>query len=269
MKKKFISLSIALLATIIVCAPMICLAAIAEKEVKAALTVSAVVPSIACAQFSSATINVSDILADASQKALVTVKVNDCDKEPIAGANVILTSNRGQIDTILAVSSDGVPIDLPIGQKGPVTNSSGYVYFQVSSDVPGDALLSTLVDATISLDQLKLTFLPLPFPKNITVTIEVPKLFSKEGSITLFRPAEQSIDRKKLVNLGVEYRVPYWITLAFIGLTGLNVLLLATIILLSVKIIRQQKIEMIQVDQELSILTREEKDIEDIKNSTK
>ena len=241
-------------------------AADSEKEVKASLSISATVPTVACAQFSSVTKNVSDLLSDSSQRVLITAKVNDCTNQPIVAASVIVTSNRGQIDTITPVTSSGTPITIPIGQKGGLTDVNGYAFFEVRSNVPGEALFSTLIDGTISLDQTKIIFLPLPFPKNVTVTIEVPRILAKDGNITLFRPAEQEIDKEKMVNMGVEFRLPQWVGWLLFGLFFLNVILFAVIIFLSVRIGRYQKITLAKADKELDILAKEEKEIEEIKN---
>jgi hypothetical protein len=235
------------------------------KDVKAAVTVAAVVPTRACPQYSSFVANNTQILADATQKITFTVIVKDCIQVPLANSQVTITSNRGAIDKIDYVDENGNVLDTGdgLGSSG-ITDANGYVFFEGYSGVPGEAVFSAKVDTFLDLNQVKITFLPLPFPKNITVALEVPKFISSTGIITIFRPKDYDVDKDKLVNMTMELRIPIWVFYLIIFVILLNTTMFSTIMALIFKIRKLQKVEIEHIEQEEQILNKEEQEIEKI-----
>jgi hypothetical protein len=239
--------------------------ALAEEvgEVKANVSVDALVPTTACAQYSSFTANNSQILSDATQKITFTVLVKNCSEVPLTDALVTITSNRGAVDKVDNVDEDGNVIDTGdgVGISGK-TDANGYAFFQGYSGVPGEAIFSANVDSQLALDQIKITFLPLPFPKSISVVVEVPRIISPSGIITIFKPKDFDVDRDKLVNMTMELRIPSWVFYLFIFVILLNTTMFATITALTIKIGNLQKVEIEHIEKEEEILAKEEKEIE-------
>lgn len=245
------------------------LKAMEEKEVKAAVSVEAVVPTTACAQYSSFTANVTEILADSTQKVTLTAIVKDCTNVAIEDALVTITSNRGGIDKIDSVDSNG---NLQLAGDGlgisGETDSNGYAFFEAYSGVPGEALFSAKVDSLLNLNQIKVTFLPLPFPKSISVALEVPRFIAKSGVITLFQPKAQDIDKGKLVNMTMELRIPIWVFYFTVFVIFLNATMFVTILILLYRIRKIQKVEMADLETDKELLEKEEKEIETIANKS-
>jgi hypothetical protein len=232
-------------------------------EVKAAVAVGATVPSKICPQYSSFVTNVTEILSDASQKALFTVHIKDCGQVELANTPLAITSNRGALDKLHVVDSIGNVIDTGdgLGLQGS-TDANGFIFFQAYSNIPGEAIFSASGDNMVDLGQIKITFLPLPFPKNISVVAEVPKIISPSGLITLFKPKDYDVDRDKLVNLTMELRIPAWVFYVFILIIFLNTAMFSSIMALVFKIRAMQKVEIEHIEQEEEILKKEEQEIE-------
>jgi hypothetical protein len=220
-------------------------AATDDAAVKAAITVAATVPSRACPQFTIISTNVPEALADNSQKILVSVQLKDCEQALFPNSSVFLSTNRGAIDRADVVTASGsvVKQGYGTGVEG-ITGSDGKIYFNVYSDVPGEAILSLKADNTLLLGTKTVKFLALPFPKNISISISVPPIIGniipgynkKESTLPLFVPQTQQYDTAKIVNLGVDLRLPFWlfillalIILAIPTLSTSNILLLRRI----------------------------------------
>jgi hypothetical protein len=266
MFRKIIYLGICLAIASMAFAPTFALAE-ESPEVKAAVSVAATVPSKICVQFSSFTSNVSEILSDASQKALFTVKLEDCSEIELKNTPVVITSNRGAIDKMEVVDSGGNVLSTGdgVGITG-TSDNNGYIFFRAYSNIPGEAIFSARGDGLVDIGQLKLTFLPLPFPKNIVVVAEVPKIISPSGIITIFKPKNFDVDKDKLVNLTMELRIPSWVFYLFIFIILLNTTMFTAIMALVLKIRKLQRVEIEHIEHEEKIL---EKEVKEIKKSQK
>jgi hypothetical protein len=245
--------------------PFVTNADIDNPEVKANMIVTAIVPTKACGQYSSVVSNVAEILSDASQKATITVKVFDCANLAISGSEVTITSNRGSIDKINQVDSDGDIIVSGDGQGlSALTDINGFLFYQVYSSVAGESTYTARVDSQLDIGQVKITYLPLPFPKNISVVVEVPKIIAPSGEITIFKPKNYDIDREKLVNLTMELTIPVWVFYLVTFISISNVLMFLTIMLLVFRIRKMQKVELADLKLDTELLQKEETEIEKI-----
>jgi len=205
------------------------------------VNVNALVGSKVVLQYSSATSNVNESLADLSQRALITVKLRDADNEPLKDIPVTVFSNRGDIDWIRASSANGEIIELIDDKPIIKSDENGFVFFRVASKVPGEAHFNVLADNLIEFEPIKIKFLPLPFPTNITVTIEVPSFMSPDNKITIFKPFGHEFDRDKLVNLGVEIIIPFWLAATILLLLTLGPILFFIIFLLILRVKKYEK----------------------------
>jgi len=246
--KKFL---VYLFAFLTICSAGFAFPVLAEEngEVKAAVAVAATVPSDVCPQYSNVGINVTEILADASQKATITVTLKDCSQVPMADIDVEISTDRGGIDILKYVDENGNVQASGDGNgvRGK-TDANGFAFFQISSRVPGKTTIRTKVDNLVDLNNLTLTFTSLPFPKTVTISVEVPKFIAPSGKITIFKPSQTDnvVNEEELVNLGVEVIIPQWSVVLGVGAVSLNFLLFIIIIVLIRRVkkidIREEKI---------------------------
>lgn len=181
--------------------------------------VSATVDSKVSKLQSSINTNTTETLADpSSHSVLLTITLKDVNGKPMPNILVIVTSGRGQVDIIEAVSklAPGTVHAAEINDmQKDKTDENGQVQFRVTSFVPGEAIFTVLADTLVTLDPIKVTFEPLPFPTDLTVSIDNP-FTNKE--IVLYSPKQQ-LDRglsgaqivaKKLVNTGTKIQISFW-----------------------------------------------------------
>lgn len=243
-----------------------------EGEVKAAVAVAAVVPTRVSEINSSITVNKKEALSDKKDFFLVTVKLRDKDNSPLPDIRVSLSSVRGEIDRIEAVGISGGTVTILGGDPPYMTrsNAEGFAFFKVTSSVPGETAFTALVDSLVTLPSetvsLTVKFLPLPFPENITISIAVPSIISPDGKITIFEPKdkESSIDRDKLVDLGTELIVPFYVLVIILILSSISPILIIIVMML-LRRIRKLNLKEIKVlgDEDI-ILEKEEKTLEAI-----
>jgi hypothetical protein len=229
-----------------------------EKEVKALVAVAATVPSKVCPQYSSLTANVKEVLSDDSQKVTFTVQLKDCSENQLENIPVELKSNRGAIDKINKIGPSGQILQSGdgLGVSG-VTDSNGFAFFESYSSVPGGAIFNLTADDQLTVGQLNIKYLPLPFPKNIIVVVEVPKFVSESGGITILKPAEVDYSDDKLVNLTMEVRIPVWVTYILAGFLTVNSLLFLLLLLSLFKLRNIQKLEQKDIEIDEAILRKE------------
>lgn len=182
------------------------------------LIVSANVDSKVSKEKSTVTTNVKEILADFSQRVIITVIVRDKNGNPSKGIKVHVTSNRGEVDQIVAIKASGGNLT-PEEDAQPnitVTDENGIAIFRAASSVPGEVTFYTIADYIVELEPLNITFLPLPFPTDLTISVEVPTFINPQGKIVLFAPSKLTIDRTRLINTGTEIRISYALFLCII-----------------------------------------------------
>ncbi|MGA2667040.1 MAG: hypothetical protein ABSE91_03035 [Patescibacteria group bacterium] len=186
----------------------------------AEVNVSAVVDSKVSKIQSSVDTNTQETLSDpASHSILLTITLKDADGNPMPNISVVVTSNRGQVDIIEAVSKLGPgkvqAADISDMQKD-TTDQNGQVQFRVTSFIPGEAVFTVVADTLVTLNPIKVTFDPPPFPTNVTVGMTNP-ITGKE--ITLYSPKQQideglsgaQIAAQKLVNTGTKIQISFWV----------------------------------------------------------
>jgi len=205
------------------------------------VNVSAVVDSKVSKTQSDVGTNATQTLADpASHSILLTITLKDAAGNPMPNIPVVVTSSRGQVDIIEAVSkisfdkspNHKVGFTSLIGEfifsrahaaevsdlQKDITDKNGQVQFRVTSFIAGDAIFYVLADTLINLDPIKVTFEPLPFPTNVTISMSNP-FTGKE--IVLYEPKESKgqigqglsgtqMAAKELVNTGTKVQISFW-----------------------------------------------------------
>ncbi len=225
-------------------------------------TVNATVPSKVIPENSEATSNVSSILADISQRVIITVKLKDKSGNPLPNIRVELFSNRGDIDQIKAVQSkNGSLTALSTEDKTQnnvtLSDSQGFAYFRISSTVAGEAIFTPVADTIVKLTPIKVTFMPLPFPKSLTVSLMVPSFINPQEKIVLFKPAQEAIDKEKLVNTGIEIQIPLTPFLVVVLVILLEPIFMAITFYLTRKIKRAEEKEAKYIEREQEYLKKQ------------
>jgi hypothetical protein len=130
------------------------------------VNVSATVDSKVSKVQSTIDTSTKETLADpASHSILLTITLKDADGNPMPNIPVVVTSSRGQVDIIEAVSKlapgHAQAAEISDMQKDK-TDENGQVQFRVTSFVPGEAIFTVLADTLVTLAPIKVTFEPLP-----------------------------------------------------------------------------------------------------------
>lgn len=189
------------------------------------VSVTGQVPSPVSKEKSYSTLNTTTTLADpANHPLLLTIYLLDNNQKPVANREVVVVSNRGQVDIIEEISQISfIPAanaaEIREGQKG-TTDSEGKVYFRVTSFIPGKATLKILGDS-VELKSQTIEFSSLPFPTNLTLTVGLP--FS-DREIVFFSPRQQEThfslaqqDAHALSNNETKIKFNFWAVLILVA----------------------------------------------------
>jgi hypothetical protein len=281
MKKLTLIISVALLLTLFgfVFVPD---ARATEQEVKASVAVGALVPTTVVADESIATISTQKVLADDSQSATISVVTKDASENPVVNAFVFVYSNRGSIDEIVPLDANNNEISRAIwgvsvahaatktinGNTGAIvqTDATGQAHFKIRTKVPGEAIITVMIDGQIKLAEFKVTFLALPFPKYVSIGFQVPKFINKTGEISVLKPTPESESAAQteggVVNLGAHLVFPFWVVSLITLLIILTPILFAVILFLLARIKRISKEEKVEIEKTEQLVEKEEQEIE-------
>lgn len=265
--KYLISVAFALLLVAVYCSPVRAATAEPTGEVKANVTIGAIVATTVCPQYTTLSLNVAEVQTDVTQKATLTIVTKDCNDTPVVGTRINVVSNRGAIDSIEQVDADGNILRRGdgLGTEG-VSDSNGYAIFNLYSLIPGEALFTAIADDQLTLGQVKVTFFSPPISKNITISIEVPKVISPNGKIILFRPKDLELDQQRLVTMGMELRLPFWILVVVVVVASITIILAIVTAILLLRIAYLQKKTFLELETEVGIVKNEQEEIEKIIN---
>lgn len=183
---------------------------------------TATVPSPVSVKKSTVDLNASEVLAEPeSHSILLTVTLKDDEQKPISNRKVEVVSNRGIVDVIEAVSKIS-EFKVQAAESGTVsplqfdeTDKNGQTAFRITSFISGESILSITADSVVQLESVKIKFLPLPFPANLTIVIKSP-FSNKEWSLISPQYQEEKLsaeqkEAKKLVNTGSKIHLPLWL----------------------------------------------------------
>jgi len=196
------------------------LSTIAATTAEQNIQVTATVPSDVAKKHSChcSKINTNETLTDpVNHWIILEVCTRDKNKNPLANKKVEVRTNRGSIDIFeYVVEIDGQLISQQA--KTGLTNAQGKAFFKISSWTPGEATINIIVDNIVELCPITVTFLPLPFPTDVTIGVKVPGI---EKELILYAPteateeetgklSEEKKEAKKLANTGTKIDLPFW-----------------------------------------------------------
>ena len=205
-----------------------------EGKVLADVAVSGNVLTNVSVSHSTLNISPTQTLADpANHLIVVTMTLRDNLDNLLPNLNVAISSNRGAIDLMRVLSGPDAGVT-GSGNIAGRSDAAGVVSFSIGSYVPGEATLTIIADSVANFGTHKITFLPLPFPAQVTVSIPIPFTHKK---ITVIAPKEeitpQMQEAKKLANIGTEISIPFWsVSLLVIFIILGPILLIFTLIYL-------------------------------------
>jgi len=209
----------------------------AQEGAQAAdVNVSATIESPVSKDESYSNFNTTETLADpVNHPILLTVYLLDSNRKPVAGREVTVTSNRGNVDIIEATSKISQfqikAAEISTIQKDK-TDNEGKVSFRITSFISGKAILQIIADNIVKLKEQTIQFAPLPFPANLTISVAMP-FSQKEWTIFSPRLQEENLsslqkEAKTLVNPGTKIKLNFWavfLALALIILSPFFILL--------------------------------------------
>ncbi len=250
MKKIFIFLTLIVLSSYLLIPISVQAITPAEAET---VNVGAQVDSPVSAENSSIQLNAQEVLADpVNHPILLTVYLLDSNRKPVAGREVLVTSNRGNVDIIEAtakISQFQVQAAEVSAMQKDKTDNEGQVSFRITSFIPGKSILQVLADNVVKLEEQIVQFKPLPFPTNLTISVAVP-FSEKEWVIFSPRLQEENLsalqkESKTLVNPGTKIKLNFWVV--FLALA----LIIFSPLFIYLNFINVRKIRLIENEQSL------------------
>jgi hypothetical protein len=230
----------------------------ALAQVSGNVAISTTIDSKVSKTHSIITLSANETLADpSSHSILITIKLRDASDNPLPGIDVVLTSSRGSVDAIEAVSKIGTgqPYDQMRRDK---TDANGMTSFRISSFIPGKTTITIVADELITFDPIDLQFDPLPFPSNVTVEVSIPGTGRR---ITLYSPKPEEgnltnlqLESKKLVNTGTKITISFWVFILF------WILILVSPVFIILNYISNRKIKQMEAQELLYLQKIEQKE---------
>jgi len=181
------------------------------------VVVTATVFSNVSGSLSTVTTNLSEIPSDGISSIMVTVKVIFVDGSLASNKDVVISSNRGNLDVFSVYHGD----NLVVGNQGQ-TDVNGDIRFAVRSLAPGQSTLSVQADSINLANRPTVTFTPLPLLSNLLLSVKVPFVDKK---VVILEPDSNKKNITlggKLVNTQTELQI------SFMSLLFLFVILLSS-----------------------------------------
>jgi hypothetical protein len=196
---------------------------------------------------------VSDILQlPADGKSVVVLTATILSKEGLALPNkeVLVSSNRGDVDTILCYSGSTLT-----NSRTTVTDTEGKARCSATSEVPGNATFTAVAEGITLDDKPTVTFTPLPFLTNLTIKVNLPA----GGQLTILEPVKPKPSKpanERLVNTDVELQLPFWILLVIVLFFIISPTLVILVLRLSRKVRRSFEAEKLALAKEQELLAK-------------
>ncbi|GEM_PF-1142552 len=213
------------------------------KEVVRDVRVSARVPSTVSPEHSTIQLSKTQAVADPTkdQPVFLTVYLRDAKQKPLPKVEVTLTSSRGDLDVIEAVSKLSLQNHYALRvnvskMKSDLTDSDGKVSFRVSSFTPGEVVLLIKADSGVTLPAQTIRFLPTSLWDELTITFP---LLGTDKEIALLNPEAEltkdlsplQLEARRKVHVDAKVRVPGWLLVltlfAIINIVGFLMFVLA------------------------------------------
>ena len=196
---------------------------------------------------------VSDILqlpADGKSVVILTATIFSKEGKALPSKEVVVSSNRGDVDTILCYSGNTLT-----NSRTTVTDAEGKARCAATSEVPGNSTFTAVAEGITLDDKPTVTFTPLPFLTNLTIKINLPG----GGQLTILEPAKPKPSKpanERLVNTDVELQIPFWVLLVIILFFLTEPILIILILRLSRKVRRGFEAEKLALAKEQELLAK-------------
>ncbi|MCR4277770.1 MAG: hypothetical protein NUV85_02025 [Candidatus Berkelbacteria bacterium] len=160
--------------------------------------------------------DLASLPADGTSLVILTATIVDDHDIPLPNKEVVVTSNRGDVDTINCYSGSTLT-----NSRTATTDSEGKARCAASSSAAGNATFTAVAEGITLDNKPTVTFTPLPILTNLTIKVKLPG----GGTLTILEPPAPSTEKtptpaspstNKLVNTGVEFNVPFWVLLMII-----------------------------------------------------
>ncbi|MEK7171127.1 MAG: Ig-like domain-containing protein [Patescibacteria group bacterium] len=217
---------------------------------KAESTISADVLSGVSADTSTFISDIIQLPADGKSVVILTATILSKEGKTLPNKEVIVTSNRGDVDTVLCYSGNTLT-----NSHKTVTDLDGTARCVASSEVPGNATFTAVAEGITLDDKPTITFTPLPFLTNLTIKVKLPG----GGSLTILEPVQPKPSKpanERLVNTDVELQIPFWVLLVIILFFLTEPILIILILRLSRKVRRGFEAEKLALAKEQELLTK-------------
>lgn len=196
---------------------------------------------------------VSDIVqlpADGKSVVILTATILSKEGQVLPNKDVVVSSNRGDVDTILCYSGATLT-----NGRTTVTDADGKARCAASSEVPGNATFTAVAEGITLEDKPTVTFTPLPFLTNLTVRVNLPG----GGQLTILEPVKPKPSKpasERLVNTDVELQIPFWVMLVIILFFLTEPILIILVLRLSRKVRRGFEAEKLALAKEQELLAK-------------
>ena len=196
---------------------------------------------------------VSDILQlPADGKSVVILTATILSKEGLGLPNkaVIVSSNRGDVDSILCYSGSTLT-----DSQTATTDSEGKTRCAASSEVPGNATFTAIAEGVTLDNKPTVTFTPLPFLTNLTIKVNLPG-GAKLTILEPIKPKPSKPANERLVNTDVELQLPFWVLLVIIIFFLTEPILIILLLRLTKKVRRGFAAEKLALAKEQELLAK-------------
>lgn len=200
----------------------VCTSPLAKSAKAEDVNVGTTIDSRVSKDNSQITLSTTETLADpSSHPVLLTIIILDKNGIPLPKKEVIVTSNRGKVDTIEAVSKISAFLpETSASEISPIqeekSDEEGKVSFRISSFMPGQVVLKIVADS-VELKSQTIIFEPRPFTANVTIAV-YSVILRREFIIFAPKLQEQElsaaqIESKKLINPETKITIYGWTAL--------------------------------------------------------
>lgn len=196
---------------------------------------------------------VSDIVqlpADGKSVVILTATILSKEGQVLPNKGVTVSSNRGDVDTILCYSGSTLTNSRVI-----ITDTEGKARCAASSEVPGNATFTAIAEGITLDDKPTVTFTPLPFLTNLTIKVNLPG----GGKLTILEPVKPKPSKpanERLVNTDVELQIPFWVLLVIVLFFLTEPILIILVLRLSKKVRRGFEAEKLALAKEQELLAK-------------
>jgi hypothetical protein len=219
-------------------------------------TINATVVSSVDPAISTFVSDLSSLPADGTSLVVLTATILDDHSIPLPNKAVVVTSNRGEVDTIKCYSGNTLT-----NSSSATSDSNGKARCAASATAAGNATFTAVAEGITLTNKPTVTFTPLPVLTNLTITVTLPG----GGTLTILEPPKKPAQTpttpaepstKKLVNTGIEFSIPFWVLLILVLFFLTEPILIILVLRLTNKVRRGFAAEKLALAKEQELLAK-------------